>query len=86
MKLLKNGIRIWITMTSVGGFLAGWALLAHANKPVSAEAANPTPIVEPLPTLAPLPSFNSRTPSRNFQVQPVQPQSNFQPRFRSGGS
>ncbi len=33
MKLLKFGIRFWITITSVLSFLTGWIMLAHAPKP-----------------------------------------------------
>jgi hypothetical protein len=33
MKPVKLGIRIWIAITSVVSFLAGWALFSHAGKP-----------------------------------------------------
>jgi hypothetical protein len=35
MKLVKIGLRIWIALGSIVGFLGGWVLLAHAPKPAS---------------------------------------------------
>jgi hypothetical protein len=89
MKLLKIGIRFWITITSVLSFLMGWIMLAHAPKPnqTSSPATN---IVAPLPTLQPLqPLFSSDDDS--LQNQPLfsqQPglRSQFRPAFRTGGS
>jgi energy-converting hydrogenase Eha subunit F len=52
MKTLKNILRWWLSLASVMGFLSGWAMLAHAPKPVPAEQmpALPTPLA-PLPPL-----------------------------------
>jgi hypothetical protein len=33
MKITKAIIRVWITTTSVVGFLGAWGLLSHAPKP-----------------------------------------------------
>jgi hypothetical protein len=91
MKLLKIGIRFWITITSVLSFLTGWVMLAHAPKPNQSGSAS-TNIAAPLPTLAPL---NSRSgfgsEDNNLQNQPLfsaQPsvRSQFRPSFRTGGS
>jgi hypothetical protein len=78
MKLFKIGLRIWIMLTSVLSFLAGWIMLAHAPKPVqnsSPSSAN----IAPLPTLSPLPdlgSGNNQNSWNLFQNSPlsVQPQ------------
>jgi hypothetical protein len=95
MKLWKYGFRIWIAVASVLGFLGGWSFLAHAEKPApltsnSNNQDNPPVLVDPtpLPTLAPLPSFDN-SPSINLQPIPMQQQPSFQrmaPRMRSGGS
>jgi hypothetical protein len=90
MKLLKIGIRFWITLTSVLSFLTGWVMLAHAPKPnqsgsISAGVAAPLPTLEPL---TPLSNFGSDDNSQNQPLFSVQPsvRSQFRPAFRTGGS
>jgi len=88
MKLLKLGIRFWITLTSVVSFLTGWVMLAHAPKPNQASFFSSS-AVAPLPTLEPLNPLSGS--DNNFQNQPlfsVQPsvRSQFRPAFRTGGS
>jgi hypothetical protein len=105
MKPLKLALRIWITITSVLSFLAGWALLSHAPKPASifssqsstttsSSAADPIS-VNPLPTLAPIPSLDSiiTNPNTAVNLQPlpsfnnnVTTTNNFVPRLRTRGS
>jgi hypothetical protein len=91
MKLLKIGIRFWITLTSVLSFLTGWIMLAHAPKPNQAGFSSSN-VVAPLPTLEPLnPLSGFGSDDNNFQNQPlfsVQPsvRSQFRPAFRTGGS
>ncbi len=85
MKYTKLGLRLWIAMSSVAGFLGGWALLAHSPKP--AQPVQNQPVVEstPLATLAPLPSFNQR--NQGIQQFPTLTQNRgFKPRLRTGGS
>ena len=58
MQIMKMALRFWIALTSVFTFLLGWAMLAHAPKPVQAKSlpASPSAVfLAPLPTLAPLP-------------------------------
>jgi hypothetical protein len=90
MKLLKAGIRFWITITSVLSFLTGWVMLAHAPKPNQPGSASPN-ISSPLPTLEPLNPLSGFDSDDNSQNQPlfsVQPsiRSQFRPSFRTGGS
>ena len=89
MKLLRFGIRFWITVTSVVSFLTGWILLAHAPKPTSSTTSN-TNNVAPIPTLEPLqPLSNFQSDDNNFQSAPqfdFQQQNQFRPKFRSSGS
>jgi hypothetical protein len=88
MKFLKNGLRTWVAITSITGFLGGWAVFAHAEKPVSNTATQPAQQqieVAPLPTLPAIPSLNQPIQ----QIQPIQPMpqiNTFSPRMRTGGS
>ena len=82
MKIIKFGLRFWITLGSVFSFLLGWAILGHSLKP-----AQPVARVEAVPTLAPLPPMGSLT-TTNFQQQPqfFQPSIAARPMFVTGGS
>ena len=98
MKLVKLGLRIYIAVSTIVGFLVGWILLAHSGKPVANQAAaqgaqsaqqSTTFKLDPLP---PVPSLNdmvSGAPVRPLpapqQIQ-IQPSTGFSPRFRTGGS
>ncbi len=89
MKLLKFGLRFWITVTSIFSFLSGWILLAHAPKPTqSGSSASGTTAT--LPTLEPLQPLSEFQPGGNaFQSQPTfgfQPRNQSRPFFRTGGS
>jgi hypothetical protein len=87
MKFIKNGLRTWVAVTSIVGFLGGWAVFAHAEKPVSSTAQQPAQQIEmaPLPTLPAIPSLDQPIQ----QIQPIQPMpqvNTFSPRMRTGGS
>jgi hypothetical protein len=97
MKVLKLGLHLWIGVTSVLSFLAGWIILAHSPKPVEpgSVARSVAAAAAPLPTLVPLPPLNLGGGSavQNLQFQNpqivLQPQSQSifsQPVFRTGGS
>jgi hypothetical protein len=84
MKIIKNSMRLWITIASLFSFLAGWVLFAHASKPAplqfnlpvqSAPASNQT-----------IRSFNGNIQSGGLPFS-VQSQPSFsRPRLRTGGS
>ncbi len=78
MKWFRYSLHLLIAAGSIGGFLGGWALFAHAGKPVAPAA--PAPVVAPVPSFAP-----SNAP---FRLQPSLPPSNFSsgPRLRTRGS
>jgi hypothetical protein len=85
-KSFQTLLKAWIAIASLGAFLGGWILLGHSDKPVEASALSGgggSTELKPLPTLAPLPSFNSSS------LQPIQqqaPASSFVPRLRTRGS
>lgn len=80
MKLLKSGLRFWITTASVLSFVGGWIMLVHAPKPAQL-FPDPAPTLEPLPPLFDL--ANNTSPSQSlFGFQPRQ-RNAF---FRTGGS
>ncbi len=93
MQHFKIGLRIWIALSSVLGFLSGWALLAHSPKPAQPSQHLQPVQVQPvsLPPLPPMPSFDSG--NTTIQQMPVIPQSSFIPQsnygypsMRTGGS
>lgn len=82
-------IRLWLGVASLAAFISGWLFLGHSGKPVDAAGAGANaaqPQIAPLPTLAPLPSINSRSGSamQPFTQLPVQQFA--RPVFRSRGS
>ncbi|MGE5373545.1 MAG: hypothetical protein ACM3XO_00705 [Bacteroidota bacterium] len=96
MKILKLGLRLWITVASMLSFLVGWIMLGHAPKPAQNNQASGSD-VSPLPTLEPLPPLSVDNGNTNaFQNQPLfndQSVFNNQPRsfrsrpfFSTGGS
>ena len=80
MKLLKLGLRTFITFGSVASFMLGWVLLGNSPKPVQSAKPNPststnsTINIPSLPTLEPLPAVDqagvdNSQPSQPFVVQ-----------------
>jgi hypothetical protein len=69
MKITKAIIRVWITTTSVVGFLGAWGLLSHAPKPAPA-------INQPNVTIsASMDNFQlPELPQSNGNFQSLQPQ------------
>ncbi len=84
MKIIKRGMRLWITIASVFSFFGGWILLAHANKPAPLQFTQPA-----ISAPASNPSFqsnNSSFPSGGVSF-PFQSQPTFsRPILRTGGS
>ena len=92
MNKFQRKLRLVIAAGSAVGFLSGWALLAHAGKPVAAGslAAN-TESVTTVPASLPPLDFSALEASGNSSnVQSFVPQPMFQsfsrPRLRTGGS
>jgi hypothetical protein len=84
MKIIKNSMRLWITIASLFSFLLGWALFAHSNKPAPLQFNRPA-------LAAPASNRSGQSFSRNSQSEGFpflgQGQSAFsRPRLRTGGS
>ena len=90
-KTTKPLLRLWLSITSIFVFAAGWIALAHAPKPAPlatqiVDFASPAAVVASQTELAPVPSLAdlAQTVSRTTFVQP---NTNFnQPRLRTRGS
>lgn len=90
MKRTKSILRVWMASISLGGFLGGWVLLAHAPKPASSSSTSSNPVVAPMPTLTPLPSIGAgvagSTSSGPVVSMPTFRSRAFLPVMRTGGS
>lgn len=91
MKILKFGLRFWMTFISLISFLGGWILLAHAPKPNQNNSIYSNMSTASMPTLEPLPPLSDGNTQGNdpptqswFNLQPGN--NAFRPRFRTGGS
>lgn len=84
MKIIKNSMRIWITVASLFSFFAGWALLAHANKPAPLQFNQPG-ITAPASNQT-LRSFSRNSQSEAFPFSGQFQSPSFGPRLRTGGS
>jgi hypothetical protein len=98
VKLVKLGLHIYIAISTVMGFLAGWILLAHSGKPATYSAAaqgtnsaiTTQYAVQAVPTLAPIPSLDQLAGGATAvlapQPLPQIPSIGFAPRIRTSGS
>jgi len=92
MKIFKKLLHVLITVGSMIGFLLGWAVLAHAGKPVQSGQGQPSQqALAPLPPLPPIQSIQVGSVSDGSQLQFFDPQgqvssSFFSPGFTTRGS
>jgi len=93
MRPIRTLLRFWITLSAGFSFVVGWALLAHAPKPIQPTSTISTRI-ETLPTLAPLPPLDlaGTSHSAGLQLHASAPQQQSRgflsspPIFQTGGS
>jgi hypothetical protein len=80
-KAFQNSLRALMVAGSIGGFMGGWAFLAHAAKPVASGALQQAAAVTlSLPSLAPYVT----TPSPQPQFQALPPLTQPSPQFSQG--
>ncbi len=84
MKLWKSLIRIWLTLASLGSFLVGWVVIAHAPKPNQFNPSNvpAAPKLDPIPSLDQVITSGDQSQSQII-VRPSQQRMRM---LRSGGS
>ena len=93
MNAYRKLLRIWITVTSFIGFVAGWVFLSRAANTTTTvtQIGNTTvnmPAMQAIPTVESLNSNSALNNVQNFNVNsnPSFFQSLFSPRMRTGGS
>jgi len=88
MNISRKLLRIWLTISSVIGFIAGWIFLSHTVDTKTVTLVGNTsvnmPDIQPIPTLSTRSSGTNNV--RTFTVNPNPPQQSFSPGFRTGGS
>jgi len=84
MKIIKKGMRVWITAASMFSFLVGWVFFAHANKPAPLQVSQPT-VSAPVRNQS-VRTFNSNSGSGSFPFSFQNQAQSFSPRLRTGGS
>lgn len=82
MKLFQNTLRALILTGSLGGFLGGWTLIAHAGKPAPADPAPAMVNPAPLPTLAPLNFSGNAAPTQGQPLPQIPSVSQQAPRVK----
>ena len=86
MSLSRKLIRIWLTISSVIGFVAGWISLSHTVEAKTVTQVGNTTLE--MPAIQAIPTLSSSGPSsvQTFSINPNLPQQSFAPSFRTGGS
>lgn len=89
MNTYKKALRVWITVSSFFGFIAGWIFLSHTvDSETITQIGNTTvemPALQAIPTLESVNTDSSWSSSiQNFTI--VQSQQVFSPPMRTGGS
>lgn len=88
MNISRKLLRIWLTISSLIGFVAGWIFLSHTAEAKTVNQVGNTTVQ--MPEIQPIPTLNSQSSGGNnvqtFSVNPNPPQQSFSPEFRTGGS
>ena len=88
MTVSRRLLRIWLTISSMIGFVAGWIFLSHTVRTETVTQVGNTSVN--MPEIQPIPTLSTRRSGVNngqtFTVNPNPPQQSFSPSFRTGGS
>lgn len=86
MKIYKKILRIWITLASFIGFIAGWVFLSHTTTTNNTTSSGNSTIS--VPALQAIPMIDAGTANtNNVQIFTLNTsQQTFSPVFRTGGS
>lgn len=88
MNISRKLLRVWLTISSVIGFIAGWIFLSHAIDTETVSRVGSTvvnmPDIQAIPTLASQGSGGNNV--QTFSINPNPPLQSSSPGFRTGGS
>lgn len=88
MNISRKLLRIWLTVSSMMGFVAGWIFLSHTADTTTVQTVGNTTIQ--MPQIQAIPTLNAQGSSVNkvqtFSVNPNTMQQSSVPTFRTGGS
>lgn len=88
MNISRKFLRIWLTISSMIGFVAGWIFLSHTVETEIVTHVGSTTV--DMPDIQPIQTLNTEGSGVNnvqtFSINPNPPQSSFSPGFRTGGS
>lgn len=88
MNANRKILKIWLTISSLVGFVGGWVFLSHTVDPNSVTSIGNTKIT--MPDFQEIPSVNGLNQNtgigdvQTFSINPSQP--SFTPQLRTGGS
>ena len=88
MNISRKLLRVWLTISSVIGFIAGWIFLSHTVDTETVTHVGSTTVN--MPDIQPIPTLNTQGSGvnkvRTFSINLNPPQQSFSPGFRTGGS
>jgi hypothetical protein len=86
MSISRKLIRIWLTISSVVGFVAGWIFLSHTMEAKTVTQGGNTTVE--MHNIQAIPTLGSSGPNgvQTFSINPNPPQQSFAPSFHTGGS
>ena len=90
MNISRRLLRIWLTVSSFVGFIAGWIFLSHTTDTDTITQVGNTkvnmPEVQAIPTLRGMDEDSDRNDVQTFSINPNSAQPSFSPNLRTGGS
>jgi hypothetical protein len=86
MSISRKLVRIWLTISSVIGFVAGWIFLSHTVEAKTVTQVGNTTVE--MPDIQAIPTLNNSGVGnmQTFSINPNPPQQSSAPSFRTGGS
>ena len=85
MNISRKLLRLWLTISSVIGFIVGWIFLSHDVDSERVTHVGSTAVE--MPTIQPIPTLNADSiTGQPFSINPNPPQQLFSSSFRTGGS
>jgi len=86
MNISRRLFRLWLTISSLIGFVAGWIFLSHTVEAKTVTQIGGTTVEMPAIQAVPTLSSSGLNNVQMFTVNPNLPQQSFALSFRTGGS